>query len=199
MYGKWNLIITIFTMEGTQEQYFIFIASFVYTFFFSLKGEPCYVPNTFPSLSSLTQKITMIDSIVCLTEYVVKLVKKEYVAELLKLAREELVKQGYVIEKKAFHDAVEKIDDKYKAEMSVQYSLHCKVENGTRHAVMNWNEFQKVAQHFFDCGKAEALKDLPRWEDSQYEMDTPCVNLEWLHVGKNMIYLPDLEKLPKED
>lgn len=77
MYGKWNLIITIFTMEGTQEQYFIFIASFVYTFFFSLKGEPCYVPNTFPSLSSLTQKITMIDSIVCLTEYVVKLVKKE--------------------------------------------------------------------------------------------------------------------------
>ena len=64
-------------MEGTQEQYFIFIASFVYTFFFSLKEEPCYVPNTFPSLSSLTQKITMIDSIVCLTEYVVKLVKKE--------------------------------------------------------------------------------------------------------------------------
>ena len=91
-------------------------------------------------------------------------IAKECSAELLELAREELVKQGYVIEKKAFHDAVEKIDDRHKAEMCVEYSLHCKIENGTRHAVMNWNEFQKVAQHFIDCGKAEALKDLPRWK-----------------------------------
>ena len=41
--------------------------------FFPLNGEPFYVPNTFPSLSSLTKKITMIDSIVCQNESVVSL------------------------------------------------------------------------------------------------------------------------------
>lgn len=53
----------------------------------------------------------------------------------------------------------------------------------------------------YENGKAEALKDLPRWDESQFEMDAPCVNFEWLHVGKKMIYIPDLEKLPgfKED
>ena len=84
--------------------------------------------------------------------------------KLLSLAREQLIKDGYVIEKKAFHDAVENISDKHIAEMSVQYSLHCKVENGTRHAVMNWEAFQKLAQKFIDIGKEEALKDLPRWK-----------------------------------
>lgn len=85
---------------------------------------------------------------------------KARAAELLSIAREQFIKNGYVIEKKAFHDAVEKIDDKHKAEMSIEYSLHCKIENGTRHAVMNWKEFQKLAQKFIDIGKADALKDL---------------------------------------
>lgn len=98
------------------------------------------------------------------TVYIDAETTKKLAAELLDLARKEFVEQGYVIEKKAFHDAVEKIDDKHNAEMSLEYSLHCKVENGTRHAVMNWNEFQKVAQRFIDCGKAEALNDLPRWK-----------------------------------
>ena len=89
-------------------------------------------------------------------------------AELLKLAREQFIKDGYVIEKKAFRDAVENISDKHLAEMSVEYSLHCKVEDGTRHAIMNWEAFQKVAQKFIDLGKAEALKDLPRWEKQDY-------------------------------
>lgn len=141
---------------------------------------------------------------------------KKMATELLKLAREELVKQGYVIEKKLFHDAVEKIDDRYKAEMSVEYSLHCKVENGTRHAVMNWNEFQKIAQHFIDCGKAEALKDLPRWKkwgngaggngvgipialvrtSCGYKL-TDCLGI----LGEKYIMLSELRKLPgfKED
>lgn len=87
-----------------------------------------------------------------------------YSGQLLALARKQFIKDGYIIEKKAFRDAVEKIDDKHKAEMSIEYSLHCKVENRTRHAVMNWEAFQKVAQKFIDIGKAEALKDLPRWK-----------------------------------
>lgn len=93
--------------------------------------------------------------------YEIDCIKSE-AAELLDLSRKEFVEQGYVIEKKLFHDTVEKIDDKHKAEMSVEYSLHCKIENGTRHAIMNWNEFQKVAQHFIDCGKEEALEELKK-------------------------------------
>lgn len=86
------------------------------------------------------------------------IIAKGSAAELLALAREQFIKDGYVIEKKAFHDAVENISDKHRAEMSVEYSLHCKVENGTRHAIMNWKAFQKVAQKFIDIGKAEALR-----------------------------------------
>lgn len=85
---------------------------------------------------------------------------KKSAAELLAIAREQLIKDGYVIAKKAFYDAVENISDKHFAEMSVEYSSHCKVENGTRRAVMNWDEFQKVAQKFIDIGKEEALKDI---------------------------------------
>lgn len=142
-------------------------------------------------------------------------IHKENAANLLKLAREQFIKDGYVIEKKTFHDAVEKIADKHKAEMSVEYSLHCKVENGTRHAVMNWNEFQKVAQHFINCGKAEALKDLPRWTKCADCTPKPKYSNEWIfsidsenvtresaivHKGY-FLPLDGLEKLPgfKED
>ena len=91
---------------------------------------------------------------------------------VLALAHEQFIKDGYVIEKKAFHDAVENISDKHRTEMSVQYSLHCKIEDGTRHAIMNWSEFQKVAQKFIDIGKAEALKDLPIWKkDKSFEKE----------------------------
>ena len=86
---------------------------------------------------------------------------KASAAELLSLAREQFIKNGYIIKKKAFHNAVENISDKHLAEMSVEYPIHCKVENGTRHAVMNWNTFQKVAQKFIDIGKAEAVSDIP--------------------------------------
>ena len=105
---------------------------------------------------------------------------KELAHELFDLARTELIFQGNIIlsteeskkrfaeaqekgRKEAFHDAVENISDKHQAEMSVEYSIHCKVENGVRRAVMNWDEFQKVAQKFIDIGKVDALKDLPRW------------------------------------
>ena len=135
---------------------------------------------------------------------------------VLALAREQFIKDGYVIEKKAFHDAVENISDKHLAEMSVQYSLHCKVEDGTRHAIMNWEAFQKVAQRFIDIGKAEALNDLPRWKrirdngcvDADGDTYTDCLcllKLGWYQVmtpgtkvGGEIRYLSirDLEKLP---
>ena len=130
-------------------------------------------------------------------------------SELLSLAREQFIKDGYVIEKKAFHDAVEKIDDKHKAEMSIEYSLHCKVENRTRHAVMNWDTFQKVAQKFINIGKDEALKDLPRWKkigqgDNYWPETEFRINGRYLEMNDNWnslyeISLKNLEKLPKED
>lgn len=88
-------------------------------------------------------------------------VLKASASELLSLAREQFIKDGYIIKKKAFHDAVEIISDKHLAEMSVQYSVHCKVEDGTRHAVLDWSEFQKVAQKFIDIGRAETVSDIP--------------------------------------
>lgn len=122
---------------------------------------------------------------------------------LLSFARQQFIKDGYVIEKKAFHDAVENISDKHLAEMSVQYSIHCKIEDGTRHAVMNWDTFQKVAQKFIDIGKDETLKDLPKWK--KVGLDTGQTTLmvgytsdeDKLYRNGYVISLTDLEKLPK--
>lgn len=124
---------------------------------------------------------------------------------LLSFARQQFIKDGYVIEKKAFHDAVENISDKHLAEMSVQYSIHCKIEDGTRHAVMNWDTFQKVAQKFIDIGKDETLKDLPKWK--KVGLDTGQTTLmvgytsdeDKLYRNGYVISLTDLEKLPKEE
>ncbi len=141
---------------------------------------------------------------------------REYAPELLSLACEQFIKDGYVIEKKAFHDAVENISDKHLAEMSVQYSIHCKVEDGTRHAIMNWDTFQKVAQKFIDIGKEEALKDLPRWrewdngaagnsEGHPIALVSGTGGIRFVSVlgvtGEKYIMLDDLKKLPgfKED
>ena len=45
-------------------------------------------------------------------------IAKESAAELLSLASEQFIKDGYVIEKKAFHDAVEKVDPEVMKEVS---------------------------------------------------------------------------------
>ena len=75
---------------------------------------------------------------------------------------------------------------------------------------MNWEAFQKVAQKFIDIGKAEALKDLPRWERSgvphlstevkNYSLDGEPSDLWLLHSGWK-INVKSIEKLPgfKED
>lgn len=43
---------------------------------------------------------------------------REIASELLSLAREQFIKDGYVIEKKIFHDAMEKVDPEVKKEVS---------------------------------------------------------------------------------
>ena len=130
---------------------------------------------------------------------------KKKASELLALAREQIIKDGYVIEKKAFHDAMENISDKHRAAMSVEYASHCKVENGTRHAIMNWEAFQKVAQKFINIGKAEALKDLPRWRKAgacgkrsvRFWMLDQDALLD--QQEERFISIADLEKLPTEE
>lgn len=134
---------------------------------------------------------------------------KKLTPELLSLAREQFIKDGYVIEKKAFHNAVENISDKHLSEMSVEYSTHCKVKDGTRNAIMNWDTFQKVAQKFIDIGKSEALKDLPRWKKigsgNNYSSETKFViNGRYMEMNDTLNYvyevpLSELENLPKED
>lgn len=58
-------------------------------------------------------------------------------AELLSLAREQLIKDGYVIEKKAFHDAVEKVDPKTMEEVSDSIDKKISENSG------QLNEFEK--------------------------------------------------------
>ena len=47
---------------------------------------------------------------------------KKHAAELLALARDQFIKDGYVIEKKAFHDAVEKVEPEVIKEVSENVS-----------------------------------------------------------------------------
>jgi len=170
----------------------------------SLKGDNLFIVTPEPELTEFEQGVRE-----CVTKNLTTHIKdgngremsstvfinddtaKKIAAELLSLAREQFIKDGYIIEKKAFHDAIENISDKHLAEMSVKYSIHCKVEDGTRHAIMNWKEFQKVAQNFIDIGKAEALKDLPRWETIKKDDNAiaiiPYVSTNML--GEKMLYI----------
>ena len=66
--------------------------------------------------------------------------------ELLSLAREQLIKEGYVIEKKAYHDAVEKVDPEVMKDVSE--NVDAMMEEALR------LEYEK--------GRADALKDMPR-------------------------------------
>lgn len=100
----------------------------------------------------------------------------------------------------------ESLSDKHLAKVAVIYSTYCKVEDGTRHAVMNWNTFRKIAQKFINIGRDETLNDLPRWIPNVYNNDR-MLGIEWrkgegfiCYQGK-IIPLKDLLKLPgfKED
>ena len=118
---------------------------------------------------------------------------KEESAKLLFLAREQFIKDGYVIEKKAFHDAVEKVDPGIMKEVSKNVDM---------------TEYEK--------GRAEALKDLPRWKKAERDVDAGTIDFavfhkndggdheDWFSVeATNRLYkdeyyleLSDLKKLP---
>ena len=115
-----------------------------------------------------------------------------YASELLSLAREQFIKDGYVIEKKAFHDAVEKADPEVIKEVSKNVDMQIALRT----------EYEK--------GRADALKDLPRWKKATGkerfnermivlvgDNDLYCTN--YAEEGEYYISFPELEKLPKED
>ena len=114
-------------------------------------------------------------------------------AELLSLAREQLIKDGHIIEEKTSYDDVEKM-----SAISLEYALHCKVKDGVRRAIIDWQEFKKLAQKFIEIGKTEALKDLPRWEKQEYASQDVNVYLptnELVYCGM-AISIDELTKLP---
>ena len=183
-----------------------------------------------------------------------KNLQKNHAAELLALARDQFIKDGYVIEKKAFHDAVEKVAPEVMKEVSenigqltefedrifklLRQYKECDIpltpENIKAEASMLWPDFEK---YFFDLygregegdsalrsfyyrgladGKAEALKDLPRWrkwENGAYgnpdghpiALVAGAGGIRFVSVlgttGEKYIMLADLRKLPgfKED
>ena len=118
---------------------------------------------------------------------------KEYSAKLLSLAREQFIKDGYVIEKKAFHDAVEKVDPDVMKEVSENVDM------------------KEALRTEYEKGRADALKDLPRWKKigrgNNYSAETKfTINGRYLEMNDtlNVVYevpLSALEKLPrfKED
>lgn len=171
-------------------------------------------------------------------------------AELLVLAREQFIKDGYVIEKKAFHDAVEKVDpevmkevsenvDKLSKEGLTEFEIAVKSWMGVAEDIViddSWvrncakellslalkrlqpeidAEIEKAYKNADDVqyrkgfkdGKAEALKDLPRWKKSDvndigWSMYTLRGRKEtFLYHNGHIIDCQDLEKLPgfKED
>ena len=109
---------------------------------------------------------------------------------LLELAREQFIKDGYVIEKKAFHDAVKKVGPEVMKEVS--------------ESVDAMNEALRLE---YEKGRAEALKDLPMWKKCQVDDPIACVyncakrEDSLLYYNGHTIRLIDLKKLPgfKED
>lgn len=127
----------------------------------------------------------------------IKVIKEES-AKLLVLAREQFIKDGYVIEKKEFHNAVEKVATEVMKEVSDKVDMEEAISLG------------------YEKGKAEALKDLPRWREwgngaagNSYGHPIALVSgaggIRFVSVlgitGEKYIMLDDLKKLPgiKED
>jgi len=123
----------------------------------------------------------------------IKVIKEES-AKLLALARKQLIKDGYVIEKKAFHDAVEKVAPEVMKEVSDKVDMEEALRLG------------------YEKGRADALKDLPRWRKWE---NGACGNGRGIPLaivkrglngyelvdalgiqGEQYIILSDLEKLP---
>lgn len=123
---------------------------------------------------------------------------KRIAKELLSLARDQFIKDGYVIEKRAFQDAVEKVDPE------VMKGVSDKVD------------MEEDLRLEYERGKAEALKNLPRWREwgngaagnsdgHPIALVSGAGGIRFVSVlgvtGEKYIMLDDLKKLPgfKED
>ena len=133
-----------------------------------------------------------------------KEIVKNRAAELLALAREQFIKDGYIIEKKAFHDAVEKVSPEVMKEVSdnvdnMKEELteldQCLLDYANQRDeceydptnVAELNEKVIDLTKFYanvlrTIAKEEILKDLPRWKkissseciDADGDSYTPC-------------------------
>ncbi len=148
---------------------------------------------------------------------------KKLASELLSFAREQLIHEGYIIEKKAFHDAVEKVEpEAMKKEVSANLDLTNFVHDlGEKYPEVSFAKLTRIAKAAYDYGKTEALKDLPRWRTieevtTKRTEDNDCVTTEpllikgWIDnddyrivkldcmVNRNMLCIPvrELTKLP---
>lgn len=95
-----------------------------------------------------------------------------YAAKLLPLAREQFIKDGYIIEKKAFHDAVEKIDDRHKAEIENQ----CKIQIAmTKDTFLDLVELmRKTQREYFATRSPQALTRARKFEK---EVDLALIDI----------------------
>ena len=85
---------------------------------------------------------------------------KKKATELLSLAREQFVKDGYIIEKKAFHDVVEKIDSEVMKEASENIDLENFIHNlSERYPEVSFAKLTRIAKAAYDYGKAKVLKE----------------------------------------
>lgn len=110
---------------------------------------------------------------------------RNWAVELLALAREQFIKDGYIIEKKAFHDAMENVDPKVMKEVSDNVDNMKEELTELDQCLLDYanqrDEYEydptNVAEHnekvidltkFYanvlrTIAKEEILKDLPRW------------------------------------
>lgn len=111
---------------------------------------------------------------------------KRHAKSLLSLAREQFIKDGYIIEKKAFHDAVKKVDPKVMKEVSEKWdamkeALRIEYERGKADALKDFEAqcqssvdnthglpyelgFKAGKKAGYEVGKYDTLKDLPIWK-----------------------------------
>ena len=87
-----------------------------------------------------------------------KEVVRNRAAELLSLAREQPIKDGYVIEKKTFHDAVKRVDPEVKKEVSEEQKPinQCNTHEPTLDEARKWNEaYEKGYSLGYENGRNE--------------------------------------------
>ena len=131
-----------------------------------------------------------------------------YAAGLLALAREQFIKDGFVIEKKAFHNAVEKVSPEVMKGVSEHMALSSFISNlGSRYPEVSFAKMARIAKAAYNFGKAEALKDLSGWSKNALTRGCAAIDIsgltgaDYIRREGKLLSISDLEKLPgfKED